>query len=95
MKARLLHRFKLEDAGGLEERVAWEVTVSRKYPEGIRYRLVFVRAGEKQPAVLYDNHHPKGHHRHVGGHQEAYSFAGFERLLEDFRKHVEELKWKH
>jgi len=95
MRARLLHWFKLIDAGGLEERVAWEVPVSRKYPQGIRYRLVFVRAGEKQPAVLYDNHHPKGHHRHVGGRQEPYAFEGFERLLEDFRKHVEQLKWKH
>jgi len=34
--------------------------------------------------VLYDNHPPKGHHRHVEGVQEGYDFVDVDKLLEDF-----------
>ena len=43
-----------------------------------------IRAGEKAPAVLYDNHHPKGHHRHIEGVEEAYEFVNVEGLIADF-----------
>jgi hypothetical protein len=29
--------------------------------ERVRYRLAVERGGERSPAVLYDNHEPKGH----------------------------------
>lgn len=93
--ARLIHGVKLIDAGGIEEQVIWEVPKSAKYPDGVRYRMAFIRHGEKRPAVLYDNHHPKGHHRHIGGQQSAYSFAGVERLLADFDRDVQEARWRH
>jgi len=48
------------------------------------YRLAFVRRGEEKPAVLYDNHSPKGHHRHVEGVQQPYSFTDVDQLLTDF-----------
>lgn len=41
-------------------------------------------AGLTWPAVLYDNHHPKGHHRHLGGKEEAYGFVDVGRLVDDF-----------
>lgn len=56
---------------------------------GVRYRLAFVRRGEEQPAVLYDNHLPKGHHRHVEGVEEPYDFVDVEQLLADFTADVQ------
>jgi hypothetical protein len=50
-----------------------------------RYRLVFmfIRSGEETPTILYDNHHPKGHHRHIGKHEEPYKFLTARRLVPD------------
>lgn len=55
---------------------------------GLRYRLAFVRAGEDNPMVLYDNHSPKGHHRHVEGIEGAYAFTDVDQLLADFMADV-------
>jgi len=46
--------------------------------------LAFVLSGEKAPALLYDNHHPKGHHRHVGTREEPYLFSTVRQLVADF-----------
>jgi hypothetical protein len=92
----LLHKLKLVDeVGGIEERVIWMVPQSARYPGGIRYRLEYIRKGEREPSILYDNHHPKGHHRHYGKLQEPYNFSDVENLLKDFRDDIERLKWKH
>lgn len=84
-KAELLLREKATDEeGNLSELIVWKVPVSARYPEGVRYRLAFIRSGEDEPAVLYDNHHPKGHHRHIEGVQQPYRFLDADALLEDF-----------
>ena len=49
---------------------------------------MFVRHGEEEPAVLYDNHSPKGHHRHVHGVEQEYVYSDVEKLLTDFRADV-------
>ncbi len=93
MSATLLHREKYVDADGdLIELVLWQVPRSAAYPEGLRYRLAFVLAGTKRPTVLYDNHHPKGHHRHRGAAQIAYTFSTVDRLLADFLADVRGVK---
>ena len=38
--------------------------------------------------VLYDNHDPKGHHRHREGVEEAYEFVDVDGLLADFAADV-------
>lgn len=48
--------------------------------------------GESTPAVLYDNHHPKGHHRHYRQRTEPYEFLDIDRLLQDFRNDVQRVK---
>ena len=78
------HRKWTDDRGDLYEIVLWEVERSARYPERVRYRLAFIRAGEERPSVLYDNHHPKGHHRHVGAREEPYSFTTVQQLVVDF-----------
>ena len=85
MRAVLLRREKfIEGDEDLVELVLWQVRRSAAHPEGLRYRLAFVLAGTKTPAVLYDIHHPKGHHRHRGARQGASPFSGVDQLLADF-----------
>ena len=92
-KAKLIHSFKLIDrVKGLMERKVWEVPQDEKNPDGIRYRLVYIPVGQESPAVLYDNHHPKGHHKHIDGLEIAYDYSEFENLLKDFRQDVEAFK---
>lgn len=84
-RARLILRRKWTDErGNLYEMVIWRVDRSTLYPEAVRYRLAFIRSGEAKPALLYDNHHPKGHHRHVGADEEPYSFITARELVADF-----------
>lgn len=64
--------------------VIWRGEPNLQQPEGVRYRLALIRASEKMPAVLYDNHHPKGHHRHIEGVEEPYQFVDVDRLIADF-----------
>lgn len=93
MRAVLLRRERYVDADGdLVELVLWQVPRSAAYPDGIRYRLAFLLAGTKRPAVLYDNHHPKGHHRHHGGAQVTYTFSTIDQLLADFLEDVQHAK---
>ena len=65
------------------EFTVWQVTRSAQYPEGFKYSFFAVRNGVV--VVGYDNHTPKGHHRHFGGMEEAYEFAGLDKLRADFR----------
>ena len=93
MGALLLRRTKYVDADGdLVELVLWQVPRSAAYPEGLRYRLAFVPAGTSRPVVLYDNHHPKGHHRHRGRAQDSYPFTTVGRLFRDFLADVRRAK---
>lgn len=74
----------IDEQGNILELVIWRVPTTPGSPSGVRYRLAFVRRGEEKPAVLYDNHSPKGHHRHVEGVEDPYSFSGIDQLLTDF-----------
>lgn len=88
-RATALFREKVTDEHGhIYEAVIWEVERSTRYSEGVRYRLAFIKAGEKSPTVLYDNHHPKGHHRHLEGIEEPYKFTNVNQLLADFMADV-------
>ena len=68
----------------------WKVATAPNYPDGVRYRLAFVRRGAPVPAVLYDNHAPKGHHRHVEGFEQPYAFSDVTRLIADFMADVKQ-----
>lgn len=84
-KATLLLRLKRTDMDGdIIEQVVWQVPQDSRQPEGIRYRLAFIPLGAKRPAVLYDNHHPKGHHKHVAGAEVPVRFHDWERLMAEF-----------
>lgn len=74
----------IDEGGNILELAIWKVPITSQRPWGVRYRLAFIRSGERRPAVPYDNHHPKGDHRHIEGSQEPYEFTGVDGLLEDF-----------
>jgi hypothetical protein len=67
------------------------VRPGRRQPDGVRYRLALVLSGQTVPVVLYDNHHPKGHHRHIAGVETAYHFSTVERLIADFMADVKRI----
>ena len=82
----------IDEDGDLTELILWRVPQSTRHPAGIRYRLAFIPAGMKRPAVPYDNHHPKGHDRHRGTTEEPYQFTSVDQLLEDFQSDVRRFK---
>jgi hypothetical protein len=92
MKADLITRFRnVSDEGTGIEMVVWRV------PEPVppsehpyKYRLVYVVDGQR--IVGFDNERGKGDHKHVGGHELPYEFAGVDRLIADFIQEVEQ--WK-
>src|SRR5438093_1371283 len=89
-RAKLVLREKVIDENGdITEFAIWEVPGRQHGAGRVRYRLAFVRRGEPTPAVLYDNHDPKGHHRHREGTEEPYEFVDVDRLLADFAADVQ------
>ena len=61
-----------------------QVEKSSQYPEGLKYGLI-CKDLRSQRQVLMDNHHPKGHHIHLGEESEMpYSFRGIDALIDDF-----------
>jgi len=65
----------------------YEVGISSKYPDGIKYGLICkdLKTGDY---VLMDNHHPKGPHIHFNDQELRYEYVNDERLIEDFQNWV-------
>jgi hypothetical protein len=88
----ILREKVIDEEGNIVELAIWRVPVTPRAPLGVRYRLAFVRVGDTTPAVLYDNHHPKGSHRHIEGAEEPYAFRDVDALLTDFQRDVRRIK---
>ena len=87
---RVLHE-KVRTADGIVvEFKVWQVARSTQYPEGFKYSFFAIRDGVV--LVGYDNHEPKGHHRHFGGVEREYEFKGLEKLRADFRRDLERVR---
>lgn len=65
----------------------WKVPVSRTSPNGVDYSLSLI-SPEEERVVGYDNHWPKGHHRHVLTEEGPYNYNGIDTLIADFRTDV-------
>jgi hypothetical protein len=72
------------DELGIAEIKVWKVPKDEHYKEGIKYSLFFVLKDSGVVILGYDNHRPKGHHRHSGNNEEKYSFKGIEQLMDEF-----------
>jgi hypothetical protein len=42
----------IDDKGNIVELAIWKVCITGQNPLGIRYRLAFIRSGERRPTVL-------------------------------------------
>ena len=73
--------------GIIVESKIWQIVGDDRYPDKVKYSLFAVYAGET--IVGYDNHHPKGHHRHFGDSEESYNYTTVEKLRNDFRADLE------
>lgn len=80
----IFYEKRIEEDGSIIEMKIWKVPVSDKNPNGVRYSLYWVK--EEKVIVGYDNHYPKGHHRHYGEKEETYIFTTIENLIADFLK---------
>ena len=69
----------------------WKVPKSRTSPEGIDYSLALI-SPEGERVVGYDNHWPKGHHRHFLGREEEYAYRDVDRLIADFHADVAKVR---
>lgn len=73
--------------GVIVEMKIWKIPKSERYPLGLKYSLYAVYNGDV--LVGYDNHHPKGHHRHIDGQELPYHFISIEQLRIDFKADLE------
>lgn len=83
----VLHDKVILRNGVIVESKIWKVPMSEQYPDGLRYSLFAVHEG--RILVGYDNHHSKGHHRHLGEAQSPYHCTNLETLRNDFRADLE------
>jgi len=65
--------------------------VSQTSPEGTDYPLA-LNSPEGERVVGYDNHWPKGHHRHVLREEGPYSYRGIDHLIADFKADVSKVR---
>lgn len=70
----------------LEQKI-YRVDDLKTFPDGVKYSLVFYDQKTRNK-VLMDNHHPKGHHVHVGEKEFEYTFVNERTLIKDFMQYV-------
>lgn len=86
-----MHHEKVTTAEGIiVETKVWVVQNSEAYLEGVKYSFFAVYGG--RVLVGYDNHSPKGHHRHWKGNEEPYHFRDFDTLRADFAGDLAEVR---
>ncbi len=73
--------------GVIVEMKIWKIPKGDQYPQGYKYSLYAVYNG--RVLVGYDNHHPKGHHRHIENQELSYHFSTIENLRNDFKADLE------
>ena len=81
--------FKVYRKGHIIEVKIFKVPASKKNPLGYRFRCFMVDATTGEEIVGYDNHWPKGSHRHLGKKEEPYQFKDMRTLLDDFKRDCE------
>ena len=57
---------------------------------GLKYRLYY--GYPDQCLVRYDNERGKGDHRHYGKREETYPWVSVQRLIDDFKADIEQLR---
>lgn len=64
--------------------VIWILPEATKhYPHALKFRLNY-SLPDGTTLVRYDNHIPKGEHKHIKGVEQPYTFVSEEKLIADF-----------
>ncbi len=84
-----LHQKIFNEDSSIVEMKVWKVRKSPQYPLGVRYSLYWVKNGKT--IVGYDNHFPKGPHRHYGNSEEEYAFENIKKLIADFKNDLQRM----
>ncbi|HEX2256783.1 MAG TPA: DUF6516 family protein [Afifellaceae bacterium] len=85
----LLQERYVLDASSFVEIVVWRVPAPvAGSAHSFKYRLALVVDGVC--VLRYDNEAGKGDHRHLGDREQPYAFSGYEALLADFWRDVDE-----
>ena len=88
--AELLLDFKEVTENEIIEVKAWRVPKSKEYPEGINYRMAFIRDGKR--ILGYDNNTFEGHHKHFFGRKTQITFTSLEQLFSQFMEEVKTIR---
>lgn len=83
----IMHDKVMLACGVIVEIKVWQIPDDERYPNHYKYSLYAVYDGDI--LVGYDNHYPKGHHRHLDGKEEHYNFTTLESLKNDFKSDLE------
>ena len=87
-KAILLQYDEVHDEEGWRTIIkVWKVPVSKTNPEGMDYSLSLI-SPDGERVVGYDNHWPKGHHRHVLEEEGSYAYKDVDTLIVDFKADI-------
>jgi len=89
LKRQPVRAFKVYHKGYIMEVKIYKVPASKQNPLGYRFRCFMVDATSGEEIVGYDNHWPKGPHRHLGEEEEPYPFKDLQTLLDDFKRDCE------
>ncbi|MDO8643314.1 MAG: DUF6516 family protein [Candidatus Woesearchaeota archaeon] len=94
-KGEELIRYKFEkENGDIVETKIILIPTSIRFPEGVKYSCVYVRAGKR--LIGYDNsegnQQEPNHHKHIKDRIVPYDFVDVWRLLEDFNEDLEKIK---
>ena len=82
-----MHDKVLLQNGVIVEIKIWRINDRVRYPDRYKYSLYAIYNHEV--LVGYDNHYPKGHHRHFDSIEESYNFTTLENLKNDFKSDIE------
>jgi hypothetical protein len=80
--------------GRFEVRItAYQVTKSKKFPDGVKLSCVLLDLQQKSPRLLLNNHEPYGYHLHTKmpydkTHRVTVSVKNFEEAIEFFMGEV-------
>lgn len=88
IKAELIYYEKEKVQGHyILEMAIYRLGRSARYPDGIKYGLIFIDTHSGRH-VLMDNHHPKGPHTHLSDVEIPYQFINVDELVSDFEQYV-------
>lgn len=93
----VLYDYRVEHpTGAIEEVFIARAPVTEAYPEGLSYRMNYIRPNVDEPIVRFDNGHKYGeHHKHTPDGRETVEFEGIEALLKEFQATIDNYERTH